>query len=711
MELNPIKVQQYALEKGISFEDAGKELGLNPELVEDMRAGLNNSANWGNIGDKPEFSHKNNQNKPNEQEEEKSTFAKNLVPIGSLVAGIAGAGLLATGVGSGFGVALLGAAAAGLLSSCSNGIDVDQEVQVTVKTDQSAILAAMQKGFDELLKEIQKQGATLDEVIKILVQQNTNLKTIADELKAQGETQKEILQILTNLNNTVTTISNLTNKISNDVEVNGESVKEQLNEILKALKNNNLKVADLSDQLQNLQDLLNEVLVNQEISISLQGDQYKTTQDILNKLNDIKFADENTQLAALLEILNEIKGITTNIDNKLGDIQNTVNDIKNNIPNNDKIEAALQKIMEMLQKNNDKADITNSLLQKLLCMYNGNGSGGGCGITQEDFAKLLELVAANGDKLTNIEKLLADIQKQDADFQKTILQALATLGVEITTQLKDIIANMPDTTNIEAALNKIIDIVNKNGDKADVTNSLLQKLINMYNGGGNGSGGGCGITQEDFAKLLELVAANGDKIDKTNNLLTCIQNQDAKFQKAVLEALAELGGTTYETKDLVNKILNKFNNLSVGGGTVDLSNVEALLNLILQAVKDNGGKLDGIAQQNETLICILNSFKQNVEKALNDIKNAIGDIKGDVTEVKGFLGDVNAKLTEILNRIGNGESCNMDFDALMAKLNDILAAIKDHKVTVDVTGKVTCECCCGSGTHEGVLDDLDNILG
>ena len=48
-------------------------------------------------------------------------------------------------------------------------------------------------------------------------------------------------------------------------------------------------------------------------------------------------------------------------------------------------------------------------------------------------------------------------------------------------------------------------------------------------------------------------------------------------------------------------------------------------------------------------------------------------------------------------------------DKIMDKLDDILAAIKDHNVTVDVTGKVTCECNCGQN-HEGILGDLNDIL-
>ena len=48
-------------------------------------------------------------------------------------------------------------------------------------------------------------------------------------------------------------------------------------------------------------------------------------------------------------------------------------------------------------------------------------------------------------------------------------------------------------------------------------------------------------------------------------------------------------------------------------------------------------------------------------------------------------------------------------DKILQKLDEIKDAIKNHKVEVDVTGKVTCECNCGQN-HEGILGDLNDIL-
>ena len=71
-------------------------------------------------------------------------------------------------------------------------------------------------------------------------------------------------------------------------------------------------------------------------------------------------------------------------------------------------------------------------------------------------------------------------------------------------------------------------------------------------------------------------------------------------------------------------------------------------------------------------------------------------------------------LTVIANKEGangNDEKLLAKLDEILAKLDEILDAIKNHKVEVDVTGKVTCECNCGdNGKHEGILGDLNKIL-
>ena len=113
---------------------------------------------------------------------------------------------------------------------------------------------------------------------------------------------------------------------------------------------------------------------------------------------------------------------------------------------------------------------------------------------------------------------------------------------------------------------------------------------------------------------------------------------------------------------------------------------------------------------NVTSKAILEKIKKESEKAdkkydkvynlMQEIFNKLG--ASDVTYD-------DAKLLEILNKLY--EMVGGKLDNIDGKLDEILNAIKDHKVnvTVDVTGKVKCECDCGKN-HEGIIGDLEDLM-
>ena len=107
--------------------------------------------------------------------------------------------------------------------------------------DQQALIEAFKEGIDALLKKIDELGLKIDtygdQIIKLLTQNNSYLKGIAEELKNQGEQQDEIIKILTNINSTCDTIKELIEATNENITVNGESIKGQLTEILNAIKN------------------------------------------------------------------------------------------------------------------------------------------------------------------------------------------------------------------------------------------------------------------------------------------------------------------------------------------------------------------------------------------------------------------------------------------------------------------------------------------
>ena len=154
-------------------------------------------------------------------------------------------------------------------------------------------------------------------------------------------------------------------------------------------------------------------------------------------------------------------------------------------------------------------------------------------------------------------------------------------------------------------------------------------------------------------------------------------------------------------------IIEAMGNIKVDGGKIDLSSIEAMLRELLAQSKKNGNTLSSIDGKLDVI--------QITEQAILDKINAEAH-KGDERYAA-----TNALLKEILNKVGKQNGSYDDGELLKVlnnlsnlldkKLDDILKAIKDHdvKVTVDVTGKVKCECNCGS-KDEGIIGDLLNAV-
>lgn len=488
-------------------------------------------------------------------------------------------------------VPAMGVAAAASMTSCSpEEINVKQEVGIKVQLsqqDQSALIAAFEKGIDELKKEIQKLGIDVktygDQIIDLLTSNNSYLKNIANDMKQNNQDNAKIIEILTNINSTVDTLTSLVEATNENITVNGQSIKAQLNAILNAIKNGGAgSESQLTAYLDDLKNLLQTVIKQQGDQIEIDKDSNTTLKNILAKLDKM---DGTTQekLAAILAVLGDIKSIGNEINGKLDKI---INKFENAFPDNKDIKAALEKIEKYLEQNNAKTDVTNKLLEKLL---NKSQTGG---LSQEDLQKILDAIAKNGDKIDTTNKLLEKY------------------GTETTVKMTEI----------------------------------LDAIKNIK--GGNGTGA-------DLEALLDKV-------------------------------LAKMDANTA-------KIIDAIGNIKVTGGKVDLGSVEAMLKELIELTKKNGNTLDNIDAKmdvvNVTTKAILDKLghvDQNVQNILDFIKKNAGSYD-------------DSKLLEKLDKI-------------MDKLDDILAAIKDHKVTVDVTGKVTCECNCGQN-HEGILGDLNDILG
>ena len=156
-------------------------------------------------------------------------------------------------------------------------------------------------------------------------------------------------------------------------------------------------------------------------------------------------------------------------------------------------------------------------------------------------------------------------------------------------------------------------------------------------------------------------------------------------------------------------IIEAMGNIKVDGGKIDLSSIEAMLKDLLAQSKKNGNTLSSIDGKLNVI--------QITQQAILDKINAEAH-KGDQRYERA-----DAFMTEVLDKLGKQSGAGKYDDTKLLealkglsnlidnKTDKLLDAIKDHdvKVTVDVTGKVKCECNCGQN-HEGILDDINNIL-
>lgn len=311
-------------------------------------------------------------------------------------------------------------------------------------------------------------------------------------------------------------------------------------------------------------------------------------------------------------------------------------------------------------------------------------------------------ITNNNQTVINLSiKLEGKSNMTAADIDKIINAALEKFGDRIVSTLTQLFANLSEEN--KALNDKILNAINSfKAENIQTLNKILSAIKNIENNGG------------DTSKIEALL---GQILDKLNNMDENQKNNTL----AILDAITNIkvgGGDTSGIEALLNKILNKMDdnskaildaiaNIKVGGGgdgTVDLSTVEAMLQKLIELVGKNGDTLSSIDAKMDVLNITANAIldKLEVEFGKNDerytnimnILNAIKNNGGGGTGGAGY--DDSALLAKL--------------DKVLDKLDDILDAIKDHKVTVDVTGKVTCDCNCG-GNHEGILGDLEDILG
>ena len=527
---------------------------------------------------------------------------------------------------------------------------------------------ANQKTIIELLTQ---NGMKQDEANKFLQE---IMQEVKDGNLTAAKAWEKIVEILGDISNKLDGVFDKINDIfENNVEMKDE-VKASLDRIESLVEAGNAKV-DITNNL--LTELINKyengALSKEDFqklldAISKNGDKIDSTNDLLGQMKD-----QDKELQA--EILEYIAAVGFEMNRNFGDL---IEAVKNNTVDLSDVKALLESLNQKVDQNTEAGkENTEAILNYL----------GAIGFEMvSNMNKILDEIGNNTAKLNELTQLLAKMQDQDEKFQKEVIDLLNKVVGEVgnnTTELKNISQLLAKMENQSAEFQKnVLNAIDKLG--VDIS----KDLTNIFNAIENGNSG----SSKNIEALLEKVL---EKLDTMDN------NQQASA-KAIIEAIG---------------------NIKIdGGGNIDISSLEKMVAELIDLVSKNNGLLESIDGKMDVLNMTINAAKaeiiellgnefdkndaryQNIIKTLNEIKAQGGNGGSyDDTELLKKLDSI----LVILDKIGNK---NYDDTKLMEKLDKILEAIKDHNITVDITGKVECDCNCG-GNHEGILGDIEDVLG
>lgn len=355
---------------------------------------------------------------------------------------------------------------------------------------------------------------------------------------------------------------------------------------------------------------------------------------------------------------------------------------------------------ESAQKNNtvDTAK-ENSIFKKLT--RNTNKAVAEGLLTQDDVKNIFGFEPSE-----NATNMMAKAQRRTALMTSSGNEPDATIvinnniniTINVSVQVQQIIDDLISGEDLDKLAEKLINAMGKN-EKA--MEEFLVGIINKY---ADELGLDLSEINSRLKALQEAMEKHGKQIQNMEESITNLLKQQIELLKAMgfdLDALVEgVGDNNEKLGEIYEAIIALTNNFEGAWGDVkgQLNEVIAQLKAGNISLDEVVGLLKAIKTDTEEGKELLVKTIENDDKNTKLILDAIGKLNGDIA-------------TAIFNL---QKDTDVKFDDLMAKLNEILEAIKDHDVhvTVDVTGKVTCECNCGNcdKPNEGIIGELNNVL-
>ena len=622
-------------------------------------------------------------------------------------------------------MALMSLGAASTLQSCQPDVNVSQSVDIdmTAITEMIAQMQALMQQMKEQQEITNSQLQTINAYLLQLMQEVQN-----GNINQEQFYQKMYAYMIQNEANQEIIIQQLVN--------NGKS-QEDANKLIKDLiAKVDAGIISAQQAMETIQNLLGDIkgLLGQVISSLTKAEN--------DRAELIELAKQgNASLSTLINKANTFIESSNAANTKLDGIKDAIE--KANMDSN----ANFATVVKTLNMNKDqligvmmKLGYTQAQIQKMTAA--------------QILAAIKENTQVTKDNNAALNEILAEVKSGKLSAEEASKKIIELLE-QIQKSLDEVIVSIKDhyhnDANVTIYLQKIQTLLEKNNDKTDSTNEILNKLYNLVEGQGTKADAmgkeilnyiaAVGFEMNrNFGKLIEEVQTGNGKLDYMTELMVALNKQvkqngeDGKklgndilnylggigFEMnrnftAILDAINTGNKGTGEIKSLLEKVLEKqdknmntidtnckaiieaMGNIKVNGGKVDLSSLEKMMAELLAQSKKNGNILSDINGKADVLNGTTKAILDNLEKEAgkNDVR---------YTNIENLLKALANKAN------GKDDKDLLDrLDQILAKLDEIKDAIKNHKVTVDVTGKVECKCNCGQN-HEGIPDDINNIL-
>ena len=449
-----------------------------------------------------------------------------------------------------------------------------------------------------------------------------------------------------------------------------------MKEVLKALESMGKKLDAIYEAMLNLG-------IQADVIINLLGEMGNKMDVLID--NSVRNTEQGEKLA---EILNRIFDEVRNGNELTG-------------KNNELLTQILGMLGTLQAGDQDKIEVLNAILAKLeVLIQKGDQLDENDKKTQELLGKILNAInQLDGDLRVGVLAILKKMDKMDAnniEMLSKILEKIEQGGndKDYTDILNAILAKLNESVDngnkmgdeLRALLNSILDnIQNFNADMKDGINALLAKIDQL---------------SEQQAKYVKAILDKMDSMDKTN--------QNAF--KAILEAIGQLGSKA-----------DKYLQILANGQKLTNAQLNEILKAIIESnniAKNTQGMIADLGDLVNRLGAELFARLEKGQLTLDEIKDLIGQLKTEVTDGQKatddklkFIGailnnlvlqvsnmneETKSILLAILAKIPAGCNCeHVDLTVILEKLDIIIQNIQNNP----------------GGNHEGILDDLDDLLG